>query len=215
MHGSTGTSVLLDPISLEAEGIFTCEVSTYPKFITKSGSKLIRVARIPNHWERPELHFHEKDKLEYKPCDTIDVECISKGGYPPPNIKWFINGEKAKLFNLEPEHFLPVVHNETEFSDWINWRPLTFSRLKIVIDSKIMTSGVLKIKCVVSLFQLYHQSNEVIIETFGIKPTPKSVVQRQCNDLEPISKPSASSKSADCVHDSMIYTMIYLLCCQI
>ena len=215
LHGSTGTSVLLDRVSLEAEGTFKCEVSTYPEFITKSGSKLIRVARIPDHWERPELHFHGKDKLRYKPGDTIDVECMSKGGYPPPNITWFVNGEKAKLFNLEPEHFLPVVHNETEFSDWVNWRPLTFSRLKLVIDSNVMSSGHLKIKCVVSSFQLYHQSNEVSIETFGIKPTPKSVVQRQSNDLEPILEPSASSKSAVCLHNSMIYALIYLLYCQI
>ena len=207
--------MLLERVSLEAEGIFTCEVSTYPKFITKSGSKFIRVAWIPNHWERPELRFHGKNELQNKPGDTIDVECISKGGYPPPNIKWFVNGKNANFFNLEPEYFPPVVHNETKFSDWVNWRPLTSSRLKLVIDSNVMTSGHLKIKCVVSSFQLYHQSNEVSIETFGIKPTPKSVVQRQSNDLEPILEPSASSKSAVCLHDSMIYAMIYLLYCQI
>ena len=68
--------------------------------------------------------------------------------------------------------------NETEFSDWNNWRPETSSRLKLVIDSNVMTSGNLKIKCVVSSFQLYHQSNEVSIETFGVKPTPESVVQK-------------------------------------
>ena len=207
--------MLLERVSLEAEGIFTCEVSTYPKFITKSGSKFIRVAWIPNHWERPELRFHGKNELQYKPGDTIDVECISKGGYPPPNIKWFVNGKNANFFNLEPEYFPPVVHNETKFSDWVNWRPLTSSRLKLVIDSNVMTSGHLKIKCVVSLFHLYHQSNEVSIETLGINPTPKSVLQRQCNDLETILKPSASSKSTDRLHDSMIYAVIYLLYYQI
>ncbi len=35
----------------------------------------------------------------YKPGDTIDVECISKGGYPPPNITWFINGEKVNILH--------------------------------------------------------------------------------------------------------------------
>ena len=207
--------MLLDRVSLEAEGTFTCEVSTYPKFITKSGSKFIRVAWIPNYWERPELRFHGKNELQYKPGDTIDVECISKGGYPPPNIKWFVNGKNATFFNLEPEYFLPVVHNETKFSDWVNWRPLTSSRVKLVIDSNVMTSGHLKIKCVVSLFHLYHQSNEVSIETLGINPTPKSVLQRQCNDLETILKPCASSKSTDYLHDYMIYALIYLLYCQI
>lgn len=77
-----------------------------------------------------------------------------------------------------------MVVNETEFSDWDNWRPETSSRLRLVIDSHVMTSGNLKIKCVVSSFQLYHQSNEVSIETFGVKPTPKSVVQRQQPQIE-------------------------------
>ena len=207
--------MLLEGVSLEAQGTFTCEVSTYPKFITKSGSKFIRVVRIPNHWEPPELRFHGKNELQYKPGDTIDVECISKGGYPPPSIKWFVNGKNANFFNLEPEHFFPVIHNATQFSDWVNCRPLTFSRLKLVIDSNVMTSGHLKIKCEVSLFQLYHQSNEVSIKILGINPTPKSVLQRQCNDSEPILKPSASSKSTDYLHDYMIYALIYLLYCQI
>ena len=66
LHGSTKTSVLLDRVSLEAEGTFMCEVSSIPGFVTKSGSKLIKVARIPDHWERPEVHFHGKDKLRYK-----------------------------------------------------------------------------------------------------------------------------------------------------
>ena len=35
----------------------------------------------------------------YKPGDTIDVECISRGGYPPPNITWFINGEKVNTLH--------------------------------------------------------------------------------------------------------------------
>ena len=82
-----------------AEGTFTCEVTTLPEYVTKTGSKFIRVARIPDYWERPEVHFHgkeAKEALRYQPGDTIDVECISKGGYPPPNMTWFINGEKVR-----------------------------------------------------------------------------------------------------------------------
>ena len=119
---------------------------------------------------------------------------------------------QAELFNLEPEHFLPVVVNETEFSDWESWRPLTASRLKLTIDSNVMTSGHLKIKCVVSSFQLYHQSNEVSIETFGIKPTPKSVVQRQSKeDVEPTLESSAA-KSADCLQCQTFFSVLAFLC---
>ena len=105
-----------------------------------------------------------------------------------------------------------MVVNETEFSDWDSWRPLTASRLKLVIDSNVMTSGHLKIKCVVSSFQLYHQSNEVSIETFGIKPTPKSVVQkRQPNEVDPTLESSAP-KSADCLQYYIFLPVLVFLC---
>ena len=82
VHGSTGTSVLLDRVSLSAEGTFSCEVITLPNFITKTGSKYLEVARIPKQWERPEIHFRGgKNKLRYSPGNSIDVESISKGGY--------------------------------------------------------------------------------------------------------------------------------------
>ena len=42
---------------------------------------------------------HYFTNSRYKPGDTIDVECISKGGYPPPNITWFINGEKVNILH--------------------------------------------------------------------------------------------------------------------
>ena len=32
----------------------------------------------------------------YQPNETVEVECVSKGGYPPPKITWFINGEKVR-----------------------------------------------------------------------------------------------------------------------
>ena len=86
-----------------------------------------------------------------------------------------------------------------------NYLGLTVLILYIVI------SGHLKMKCVVSSFQLYHQSNEVSIEIFGIKPTPKSVMQRRTDDLETILEFSASAKSADCLHYYMIYALIILL----
>ena len=85
---------------------------------------------------------------------------------------------QAQIFGLEPLHLRPQVADPNEFKDWDHWSPETKSRLTLVIDNTVMSSGNLKIKCVVHSYQLYHQSNEVSIETFGIKPTPKSVVQK-------------------------------------
>ena len=30
----------------------------------------------------------------------MEVECVTEGGFPPPNITWFINGEKVILKSL-------------------------------------------------------------------------------------------------------------------
>lgn len=95
IQGSTRTSVRIDRVSLSAEGTFSCEVTTHPEYITKQGSTYIRVAQVPNYWARPEVRFHE-NKLRYQPNETVEVECVSKGGYPPPKITWFINGEKVR-----------------------------------------------------------------------------------------------------------------------
>ena len=118
-------------------------------------------------------------------------------------LKYFF---QAQLFGLEPMHFRPQVLNSSEFKDWDNWRPETKSRLKLVIDSTVMTSGNLKIKCVVHSFQLYHQSNEVSIETFGIKPTPKSVVQKPFI-------PTATTSNSNDIHTTaaVLLQMIVIL----
>ena len=106
-------------------------------------------------------------------------------------------------------HFRPQVLNSSEFKDWDNWRPETKSRLKLVIDSTVMTSGNLKIKCVVHSFQLYHQSNEVSIETFGIKPTPKSVVQKPF--IPTATTSNEGSITARALYLQIIVTFLYLL----
>ena len=70
---------------------------------------------------------------------------------------WF----QAELFGLKPVHFKANLTNKTNFQE--DWNPITSSKLKLIIDDTIMTSGNLKIKCVVDSFGLYHKSNEVSI----------------------------------------------------
>ena len=100
LQGSTGYSVLIDRVSLSAEGIFSCEVTTNPGYITKQGSTYIHVARIPDYWAQPEVKFEANNKLRYQANETVEVECVTEGGFPPPNITWFINGEKVILKSL-------------------------------------------------------------------------------------------------------------------
>ena len=82
--------------------------------------------------------------------------------------------------------------NETIVQDW---EPETSSKLSLIIDDTIITTGNLKIKCVVDSFGLYHKSNEVSIETFGLKPTPKSVQMQPQTASEVIEEIEVQSKS--------------------
>ena len=100
---SETTSVLVDRTSLAAEGTFTCEVSVKPDYSTQSGSGMLRVARRPKTNIPIVQMLDENGKVivgrlrRYKEGETLILNCTSVGGYPQPNITWFINGEKVRM----------------------------------------------------------------------------------------------------------------------
>ena len=103
---SETTSVLIDRTSLSAEGMFTCEVSVKPGYLTQSGSAMLKVARRPKTKVPIVKMLDERDGKvivgrlrRYKEGETLNLNCTSIGGYPPPNITWFINGERVRLNN--------------------------------------------------------------------------------------------------------------------
>ena len=60
----------------------------------------------------------------------------------------------------------------------------TFSVLKFPVQSNLLLgSGNLKVKCVVSMWSLYHKSNEISIEIQGLDPNPKSIRHSQSKNL--------------------------------
>ena len=96
--------MLIDRTSLAAEGLFTCEVSVKPSYETKSGTSMLRVGRKPKIKVPIVQMLDEQGKIiagrlrRYKEGETLNLNCTSVGGYPTPNITWFINGDKVKLF---------------------------------------------------------------------------------------------------------------------
>ena len=100
---STTDSVLIDRTSLAAEGMFTCEVSIKPTFETKTGSGQLKVGRKPRIKVPIVQMLDENGRVikgrlrRYKEGETLNLNCTSVGGYPTPNITWFINGEKVSL----------------------------------------------------------------------------------------------------------------------
>ena len=63
---------------------------------------MLRVARRPRTKVPIVKMLNEKGDViagrlrRYKEGETLNLNCTSVGGYPPPNITWFINGEKVK-----------------------------------------------------------------------------------------------------------------------
>ena len=93
---------MIDRTSLAAEGFFKCEVSVKPSYETKSGSAILRVGRKPKIKVPIVQMLDENGKViggrlrRYKDGETLNLNCTSVGGYPTPNITWFINGEKVQ-----------------------------------------------------------------------------------------------------------------------
>ena len=74
-----------------------------PDYSTQSGSTMLRVGRKPKLKVPIVQMLDEKGKViagrlrRYKDGETLNLNCTSVGGYPTPNITWFINGEKVNM----------------------------------------------------------------------------------------------------------------------
>lgn len=210
--GSTSTSVLFDRVSLAAAGTFSCEVSTTPEFVTHSGSTLLAVARLPNQKLPPQMHFEDGRRIKrYKEGDMLHLNCTSSGGYPSPNISWFINGEKASLFGVDAINFPPsnsiMVMPATPGRISSEPHRLTSSLVSITIQPNLLTSGNLKVKCVVTMYNLYHRSNEVSVETIGLEPKHKSI--RHLSPLADQGQTSGSSEETENLKPNTDWYMKY------
>eukprot|EP00094_Tigriopus_californicus_P013663 TCALIF_13220-PA protein Name:"Protein of unknown function" AED:0.17 eAED:0.17 QI:0/0/0/0.33/0.5/0.66/3/0/96 len=92
LDGSTADSVLVSRATMEAAGVFTCEVVASPLFDTQSASEDIRVVKFPHGL--PDLQIlNDQSKLRYQIEDTMELKCTSTGSIPRPNITWQLNGD--------------------------------------------------------------------------------------------------------------------------
>ncbi len=76
----------------------------------------------------------------------------------------------------------------------------TYSLLAIPIQTNLLTSGNLKVKCVVSMWNLFHKSNEISVEIQGLDPNPKSI---RHSDAKNISKLEISSNKYEEIFHSV------------
>ncbi|CAB4065494.1 unnamed protein product [Lepeophtheirus salmonis] len=142
----------------KAKEHFSCEVSSLPSFDTRQGSAQVVVGRLP--MSIPEIDSSNLASKKLKEGDVTSFNCSSFGSIPPPNITWFINGNRAsenplsssKIF-LNQSHHIPY-----------GWD--TKSQLTLPIESQLLTPNAsrIKIKCLVTLYDLYYKSHEITLE---------------------------------------------------
>ncbi|XP_018321812.2 titin-like [Agrilus planipennis] len=155
-------AIVLRNVQPEISGTYRCEVSTdAPNFYTNMMSASMYVLNVPQSKPQIETRNYSSDLGQ-----VVMANCTSPYSYPPMNLTWFVNGVKV---NDSYYSKIPSTFNPNEVSVRIG--------LKHFIDHKSYhNSGVLRLKCVASLFNLYREEVEASMEDDQPKPRPSSVL---------------------------------------
>ncbi|XP_023701692.1 uncharacterized protein LOC111861392 [Cryptotermes secundus] len=142
--------VLLD-VQLELAGKYRCEVSAdAPTFHTEVVVSHMHVAYLPEG--DPKLQV---EKRRYAVGDTLRGNCSSPASSPPTNLTWIINGKRMNA---------SFSKQDAVRSDDPQSRKVTTIGLELDMDSSIFQTGKLRVQCVATMFQLYRQEAETILE---------------------------------------------------
>ncbi|XP_068081906.1 synaptogenesis protein syg-2-like [Anabrus simplex] len=148
---SGANQVVLRDVQLELAGKYRCEVSAdAPTFHTEVVASHMHVVYLPEG--EPKLSM---EKHRYAVGDTLRGNCTSPSSNPPTNLTWFVNGEKMN------ESFL--VRHAVRSGD-VGSRQVTIIGLELDMDSSIFQSGRVEVKCMATMFQLYHSQAKVLLE---------------------------------------------------
>ncbi|XP_019880776.2 uncharacterized protein LOC109608695 isoform X2 [Aethina tumida] len=149
MRGSiTLRLIVLQNVTKQASGTYSCEVSAdQPNFSTGSKTFYLQVVDLPK--TDPQINGL---KSRYKLDESIDANCTSFGSDPAVNITWYLNG-------------IPLNTSRTNYSEG-----LTVSVIGFNLSSTHFINDKLKIRCSVTLFDVYHRSCEKSVDLKKIKP---------------------------------------------
>ncbi|XP_030767903.1 uncharacterized protein LOC115891556 [Sitophilus oryzae] len=148
---SRDTQVVLERVSKEISGPFSCEVTAdQPSFFTDIQTAELKVIDLP-----------KKDpyitglKTRYKPEDALKANCTSEGSHPPANLTWYINGipVEEKFVHQHP----PIMYNEDDLVT-------AQSTIKLKVAKHLFVNGKLKVRCSATMHHLYHKSSEKSVE---------------------------------------------------
>ncbi|XP_055848175.1 uncharacterized protein LOC129913490 isoform X2 [Episyrphus balteatus] len=148
---SNQSHVVLLAVPLSISGKFTCEISVEaPSFLTAMISGEMEVVELPE--QRPIVTgIHSR----YRLGDLVDGNCSIKFSKPAANLTWTINGV------VVPPHHIKMHQIEKYPEDNLE---SVFSEIGFMVTTQHFIKGQMKLKCTASLFNIYHEEVEKLIE---------------------------------------------------
>nr|XP_014290609.2 uncharacterized protein LOC106689905 [Halyomorpha halys] len=140
---SNSTVVTLNNVQKNLTGFYGCEVSAdAPLFHT-----IIKTAPVIVTEEPEALPEVMVEKTKYSLGDRIRANCSSRGGFPPANLTWYLNGKQIKNWqNIEVKEKSGLTEIELE------------------AKTSLFREGKLRLRCLATQFSLYRRSAEVDLQ---------------------------------------------------
>ncbi|CAL4122496.1 unnamed protein product, partial [Meganyctiphanes norvegica] len=151
---STNSTVVLTNLSLEATGLYKCEIiGEGPLFPTVHGVGNLTVIDLPE--SAPILTGLKKT---YQLGEPVNVNCTSQLSKPAATLEWHINRRKVES-ELELVRYDPIVDQASKLETAVLGLAFTARRHHFI-------RGKMDLKCVARIAKVYFQSQEnTAIET--------------------------------------------------
>ncbi|XP_035774897.1 uncharacterized protein LOC118457422 isoform X2 [Anopheles albimanus] len=140
-------ALLLNNVSLDTSGQYTCEVSAEaPTFLTVSATEDMHVIALPK--SEPTI---TGARPWYQIGDKVSINCSSGLSKPATTLAWFLNGQPVAPAMLQKYGPVTVGRHRMERS---------VLGLEFTVQPGHFRGGSMKLKCLATLPQLNYQSPE-------------------------------------------------------
>ncbi|CAG9766105.1 unnamed protein product [Ceutorhynchus assimilis] len=160
LSGSSMHYVSLLNLPPESSGKYLCEVTTdSPDFLTRIASGYMYVINVPE--ESPSMEITRVD-------EKIIANCTTPPSYPPMNVSWFLNGIRV------PESSRRSVRLDP-YSTKRETPTMIVTHLEKEIDEHLFQGGVIRVRCMATLFNLYASEHVYTIHDNSPQPWQSSI----------------------------------------
>ncbi|KAK7085466.1 hypothetical protein SK128_004493, partial [Halocaridina rubra] len=173
LPGSHQGKVRIHQVTLEAGGVYRCEVSAEaPSFHTESAVALMTVVDLPD--SKPRISGAQ---MSYQMEEEVMLNCTSLNSRPAASLTFYINDEQADPFWL--------VHYES-IKDPTTGLETAVLGLKFPLWPRLLRRGTVNVKCTAEISNLYFDSSEILVA--GDIPYHASIMEDRESALLPGSR---------------------------